>query len=102
MATAAHQSRFQFTLSTGDSPANDNAEYYDQITALSQALINRSFRDLFDNAEGVARIVHPKDKKGDRIFGELEAPTIMLIAHTDDVNLAYYQLRSVPILASIN
>ncbi|RBA17888.1 hypothetical protein FPRO05_10906 [Fusarium proliferatum] len=93
MATAAHQSRFQFTLSTGDSPANDNAEYYDQITALSQALINRSFRDLFENAEGVARIVHPKDKKGDRIFGELEAPTIMLIAHTDDVNLAYYQLR---------
>ncbi|KAF4443776.1 hypothetical protein FACUT_1057 [Fusarium acutatum] len=93
MATAAQESRFQFTLSTGDSPAHNNAEYYDQTTALSQALINRSFRNLFENTEGVARIAHPKDKKGDRIFGELDAPTIMLIAHTDDVNLAYYQLR---------
>jgi hypothetical protein len=98
MATAAQKSRLEFTLSTGDSTANNNTEYYDQVTALSQALINRSFRDLFENTRGIAGIAHT-GKEGDRIFGELDAPTIMLIGHVDDPNLAYYQLRSVSILA---
>ncbi|KAF5636141.1 hypothetical protein F52700_5455 [Fusarium sp. NRRL 52700] len=93
MATAEQKSRLQFSLSTGDGTANNNAEHYDQVTALSQALINRSFRDRFENTEGIARIAHTIDKDGDRIFGELDAPTIMLIGHTDDPNLAYYQLR---------
>ncbi|EWG51902.1 hypothetical protein FVEG_10757 [Fusarium verticillioides 7600] len=92
MATAAQKSRLEFTLSTGDRTANNNTEYYDQVTALSQALINRSFRDLFENTKGIAGITHT-GKEGDRIFGELDAPTIMLIGHVDDPNLAYYQLR---------
>ncbi|KAF5576787.1 hypothetical protein FPANT_10746 [Fusarium pseudoanthophilum] len=88
MASGAQNSRFQFTLSTGN-----DSDYYDQTIALSQALINTSFRDLFETTEGVARIAHFDDAAGDRIFGKLDAPTLMLIGHSDDENLAYYQLR---------
>ncbi|KAF5723684.1 hypothetical protein FMUND_1618 [Fusarium mundagurra] len=88
MASGAQNSRFQFTLSTGY-----DSEDYDQTIALSQALINASFRELFETTEGVARIAHFDDAAGDRIFGELDAPTLMLIGHSDDENLAYYQLR---------
>ncbi|KAF5602140.1 uncharacterized protein FSUBG_7815 [Fusarium subglutinans] len=88
MASGEQNSRAQFTLST-----SSDSEYYDQTIALSQALINASFRHLFETTEGVARIAHSDDVAGDRIFGELDAPTLMLIAHTDDENLAYYQLR---------
>ncbi|KAF5981742.1 hypothetical protein FBULB1_4601 [Fusarium bulbicola] len=88
MASGEQNSRVQFTLST-----SSDSEYYDQTIALSQALINASFRHLFETTEGVARIAHSDDVAGDRIFGELDAPTLMLIAHTDDENLAYYQLR---------
>ncbi|KAF5551227.1 hypothetical protein FMEXI_3343 [Fusarium mexicanum] len=88
MASGEQNSRARFTLST-----SSDSEYYDQTIALSQALINASFRHLFETTEGVARIAHSDDVAGDRIFGELDAPTLMLIAHTDDENLAYYQLR---------
>ncbi|KAF5617828.1 uncharacterized protein FTJAE_12487 [Fusarium tjaetaba] len=89
MATGPRTYRYQFALCTG----NDDSEYYDQTTALSQALINRSFRHLFENTEGVAGIDHFDDAAGDRIFGVLDAPTLMLIGHTVDESLAYYQLR---------
>ncbi|KAF4475745.1 domain containing protein [Fusarium agapanthi] len=70
MASTEQNSSFQFTLSTGN-----DSEYYDKTIALSQALVNVNFRDLFETTEGVARIAHSDDVAGDRIFGELDAPT---------------------------
>ncbi|KAF5989184.1 hypothetical protein FCOIX_42, partial [Fusarium coicis] len=73
MATGPRTYRYQLALCTG----NDDSEYYDQTTALSQALINRSFRHLFENTEGVARIDYFDDVVGDRIFGVIKEANVV-------------------------
>ena len=87
--------RFDVSLSTGnDDDINIATNYYDQVVALSQTLINRSFKNMFDSVEGINQLFHDDEQdSGDCIEGTLGAPRIMFNGSTENTTEVYYQLQ---------
>ncbi|KAI5465019.1 hypothetical protein BGZ63DRAFT_470975 [Mariannaea sp. PMI_226] len=89
------KTRYDVSLDTATPPISDEVEnpnYFDQVTALSQGIINASFRQLFDSVEGVAEIAH-KSKLLGRFDAVLDAPSIMINGMTTNATEVMYVLR---------
>jgi hypothetical protein len=77
--------RSQFTL---DTPSG----YYDQIVGMSQGIINKSFKTMFDQVKGIAKIGIDARDKGS-LDCVLDAPSILIIGNTSSTAEIYYQLK---------
>ncbi|KAH6989990.1 hypothetical protein EDB80DRAFT_897653 [Ilyonectria destructans] len=74
----ATKTRYDISLNTGSSTdASANENYFDQVTALSQGIINASFLQLFDSIEGIAEISYSSRQMG-QMDAVLGPPSIMI------------------------
>lgn len=85
-------SRYDVTLDTGSSSDKDaHLNHYDQVIAMSQGIINASFRDMFETKSKPPEMVLNHSRGNiDAILG---APSIMINGKTKNSTEIYYVLR---------
>lgn len=91
----ATKTRYDISLDTGsttDATANEN--YFDQVTALSQGIINASFLQLFHSNKGIAEIFYYSRQMG-QMDAVLDPPSIMINGPKTNSTEAMYMLRYV-------
>ena len=90
-------SRYDISLNTGTGTDRDAEEaYFDQITAMSQGIINSSFRELFDSMPEEPNMVH--NGECGNVDAILDAPSIMINGASAVAQEIFYILRSVSLV----
>jgi hypothetical protein len=85
-------SRYDVTLDTGSNSDEDAyLNHYDQVIAMSQGIINASFRDMFEAKTKPPEMV--LNHLRGNIDAILDAPSIMINGKTKNTTEIYYTLR---------
>lgn len=84
--------RYNVTLDTGTPADGADNRGFDQVTALSQGVINASFQQLFKSVEGVNEIAYVSRLQG-RFEAVIDAPSIMINGATTNATEIMYIFR---------
>ncbi|KAH7002503.1 hypothetical protein EDB80DRAFT_809550 [Ilyonectria destructans] len=73
-------------------PISNDGNYYDKMSGISQGIINSSFRDLFQDVEGVSKMYYRHAGFG-TLDATMHAPTVLIDGFSEQPFNILYRLR---------